>query len=151
MEHDGHVTGGADPSSVLPGDFILPSDDSVQGTLHVNFESLDLFASMDSVPPATPIEEPPTPLSNSTDESIIHSYSARMRFSVEVDDGEMKDFNIALTHDVHFVAAHPCVPSSHTEVLRSPKSPPCKASGQSQSTSVIVSPGKLNIQLVFPR
>jgi hypothetical protein len=122
IEHDGNVIGGADASSVLPGDFILPSDESAQRPLSVKLESLDLFAAVDSVND-TPLQENPTPLTDNSEPPSIRTYSAMMRFSVDSDGEEKKEINFSLQYDVHFVTSHPCVASQHTDLLMSPTSP----------------------------
>lgn len=126
IERDGNVIGGADPSSVLPGDFIILSNETSQRGVSVKLESLDVFAAADSVhttPDATPTNETPTPLTNVSGVPKIQTYSAMMRFSMDSDGVEKKEINLALDHDVYFVTAHPCVPSHHTELLKSPTSP----------------------------
>ena len=84
IETDGSVIGGTDKFSVLPGDFVLPSDESLQKPLVVNFESLDLFAEIDSVQTSIE-EETPTPLTGATDSTKIQTYSAMAKFIVEAD------------------------------------------------------------------
>lgn len=120
IEHDGHIIGGADASSVLPGDFIIPSDRPASQPFSITLESLDLFAAVDSVP-TTPMREVQTPFSGVSEAPQIHTYSAMMRFSVEGETN--KELNFALTHDVLFVTAHPCTTSSHMGMLNSPTSP----------------------------
>ena len=134
IERDGHVIGGADSSSVLPGDFVLPSDESSQQPLSIKLESLDLFAAAASVHD-TPTKETPTPLSDMSEPPEIGTYSAMMRFSVDADGEEMKEVNLALSNDVHFVTAFPCVSSSHTGLLKSPTSPSFHIPEQSRSKS----------------
>jgi hypothetical protein len=136
VERDGHVIGGADSSSVLLGDFILPSDESSQQPLWIKLESLDLFAATDSVE-TTPTMDTPTPLTDTSELSGIRTYSAMMRFSVDGDGEEKKEVNLALSNDVHFVTAFPCVASKHTDLLKSPISP----SFQIPETSRAGSPG----------
>jgi hypothetical protein len=121
IETAGNVIGGADASSVLPGDFVLPSDESLQKALVVNFVSLDFFAAVESV--HTSVGETETPLTGVTDSPNIQTYSAKMKFTVEADGEEHKSIYLALANDIHFVTAHPCVPPSHTDVLKSPTSP----------------------------
>ena len=126
------MIGAADESSILPGDFILPSDEPSQKALWTSFESLDLFAADDTTPTTTTTgEDDPTPGTEMSDAPRIQTYSAMMRFSMEVDGQEKKEISLSLTHDVHFVTAHPCVPSTHTEILQSPTSPSFGISGQS--------------------
>lgn len=132
VERDGNVIGGADISSVLAGDFVLPSDESIQQPLSVTLESLDL-AIVDSVHD-TPTEDDPTPLSDASDMPATRTYSASMRFMVAVNGEDKKEINISLLHDVHFVTAHPCVSSPHTEILKSPISPSFQALDQTPTS-----------------
>lgn len=123
IEHDGNVIGGADASSVLPGDFLVPSDESIQEPLTVSFASLDLFSDDDSSEP-TPGEDSSTMQTEHTETTqSIQTYSGMMRFFVKVDGEEKKEINVAITHDVQFVTAHPCIPPPPSEVLKSPTSP----------------------------
>jgi hypothetical protein len=122
IEHDGNVIGGADSSSVLPGDFILPSEETTQTqALAIKLESLDLFAAIDSVH-TTPTKGAQTPLTDVSETSKIQTYSAMMRFSVDAEREITKEINIELRYDVHFVTAFPCVSSQHTSILKSPAS-----------------------------
>lgn len=125
----GNVIGGADTSSVLPGDFIIPCDKSTQQPISIVLESLDLFAATDSVH-TTPTKETQTPMTDLSDLPGVRSYSASMRFSVDVDGEEKKEVNLDLSNDVYFVTAHPCVSSSHMDILKSPSSPSFKVSEQ---------------------
>ncbi|KAK6599809.1 hypothetical protein H4I95_08684 [Botrytis cinerea] len=59
VERDGSVIGGADPLSILPGDFVAVYDPPTLHPPSITFESLDLFA-VDS-DETTPTEEEPTP------------------------------------------------------------------------------------------
>ncbi|KAF7952405.1 uncharacterized protein EAE97_001902 [Botrytis byssoidea] len=121
IERDGSVIGGADPSSILPGDFVAVYDPPTLNSPSITFESLDLFA-VDS-DETTPTEEEPTPQTEITTAPSIKTYSAMMRFLLSLDGDDKKEINVALTHDVHFVTAHPCVKSHSIEVLKSPTSP----------------------------
>lgn len=133
IERDGNVIGGADSSSVLPGDFIIPSDESTQQPLLIKLESLDLISATDSIH-TTPTKETPTPMTNVSEQPRIRSYSASMRFSVDIDGEEKREVNLDLSHDVYFVTAHPCVSSSHMDVLKSPTSPAFNIPGQPGSS-----------------
>lgn len=121
IETAGNVIGGADASSVLPGDFVLPSDEPLEKPLVVSFVSIDFFAAVGSV--HSSVGETATPLTGVTDSPNIQAYSAKLKFKVEADGEEHKSFHLALANDIQFVTAHPCVPSSHTDVLKSPTSP----------------------------
>jgi hypothetical protein len=108
-------------SSILPGDFLLPSDTSFQPSLSITFESLDLFSTAESVH-STSTDEP-SPLTDVSDEGKIQTYSAMMRFTSVAEGEEKREVNVSLTHDVYFVTAHPCIPSPHAEILKMPTSP----------------------------
>lgn len=84
------------------------------------FESLDLFSALDSE--ANSITETPGTETTETNAPGIKTYSAMMRFALEI-EGEGKEVNLALSHDVHFVTAHPCVASPFLDILRTPTSP----------------------------
>ncbi|TDZ51700.1 hypothetical protein CTRI78_v007447 [Colletotrichum trifolii] len=126
IERESCVLGDADPNSVLPADFIIPSENNYAEplpSLNIELLSLNLFAPIDSVR-TTPTEETVfTPLSDMTRASDIHTYPASVSFSVGSLGGGTQEHNFSLLNDIHFVTAHPCAPSSHVKVLRSPSSP----------------------------
>ncbi|RDL37019.1 Uncharacterized protein BP5553_04452 [Venustampulla echinocandica] len=122
IETSGSVVGGADASSVLPGDFVSPSDDALQKSFSVTFESLNLFSEADSETDSTQDPTPPTGTEVATS-TKIKTYSAMMRFIVATDVEEKREVNLALSHDVQFVTAHPCVASPYTDILKTPTSP----------------------------
>lgn len=147
IERESAVLGDADPSSVLPADFILPFEniypDGPPPSLHIELRSLDLFAPVDSVH-TTPTEEHssqtlPTPFSDASTATRappeIHTYPAAIAFSVTSTSTPLtadasqspvvteNEYTFALTNDIHFVTAHPCVPSQHVRILKSPSSP----------------------------
>jgi len=108
IERDGHVIGGADSSSVLPGDFVLPSEEpALSEPIFVSLTSLDLVLTDDS----NSIIETPTSEADIDNASTIMTYSAMMRFSVDADGEDKREVNLALTHAVNFVTAYPCVTS----------------------------------------
>ncbi|OWP01165.1 hypothetical protein B2J93_5445 [Marssonina coronariae] len=116
VERDGHVTGGADFSSVLPGDFTLPVDKASLDAITVTLESLDLFEAAESGL-NTPTAEEPTPISQLSLAPPIKTYSAMIKFTVVASGEEKREVNVALNHDVHFVTAHPCIDSPHPDTL----------------------------------
>jgi hypothetical protein len=117
------VLGDGDASTVLPGDFTLPVDDVLDAeNLEVALKSLELFTAVDSVED-TPRDEKPSPMSETTEIPAIKSYSAMMAFAVKSLGGGSKDLSYNISYDVHFVTAHPCIPSHHTSLLDSPTSP----------------------------
>lgn len=100
---------------------MVPSDESTQKPLSVVFESLDLFSSVDSE--VNSITETPGTETTELNAPGIKTYSAMMRFALQIDGKGKKEVNLALSHDVHFVTAHPCVSSPFLDILRTPTSP----------------------------
>ncbi|KAG9237050.1 hypothetical protein BJ875DRAFT_184516 [Amylocarpus encephaloides] len=141
IEHNGSVLGGADFNSVLPGDFVLPSDESMQKPFSVDFESLDLFAAADSE--ANSIAEAISPFTDITGSSNIKTYSAMMRFKLDTENEGQREINLALHHDVNFVSAHPCVSSPYNDIIRTPTSPTFQISEHSSIRSVFANTGHL--------
>ncbi len=118
------MLGDGDVSTILPGDFTLPVDDIIDAeNLVVTLKSLELFNGVEPFND-TPRDEKPTPISESSEIPAIKSYSAMMTFVVKSLAGVIKDLSFKISYDVHFVTAHPCVPSHHTSLLDSPTSPP---------------------------
>ncbi|KAK1978665.1 hypothetical protein LZ30DRAFT_784010 [Colletotrichum cereale] len=126
VERESRVLGDADPNSVLPADFIIPYENNYPEpppSLSISLLSLDLVAPVDSAL-STPTEETVmTPFSDVTRAPELYTYPSSISFSVGPLGGEAKEHTFALAKDIHFVTAHPCHPSSHVRVLRSPSSP----------------------------
>jgi hypothetical protein len=131
VEKESNVLGDTDPSSVLPADFIIPFEnvyrDKAPPTLDIELKALSLLAPVDSVH-TTPSEEyEATPASDASRLSRppqIHTYAAAVTFTVaDVDSEEAKEYTYALAKDINFVTAHPCVPSQHVKIMKSPSSP----------------------------
>ncbi|KXH48030.1 hypothetical protein CSIM01_10989 [Colletotrichum simmondsii] len=126
VERESCVLGDADPSSVLPADFIIPYENNYSEpppSLIISLTSLNLSAPVDSTR-TTPTEETVmTPFSDVTRAHELYTYPASISFSVGPNGGEAKEHQFSLMKDIHFVTAHPCHPSSHVRVLRSPSSP----------------------------
>jgi hypothetical protein len=120
VERDGSVLGDGDINTILPGDFTLPvHDNSDSEKLEVKLESLELTATSD--PPG----RTPTPAYNDEEDLEVRKVtncSAAMKFIV-VSGEHNVELTLNLRYDVHFVTAHPCVPSQHTALLKSPTSP----------------------------
>lgn len=142
VEKQSSVLGDADPDSVFPADFIIPFENiykaSQPPSLYIELRALKLFAPVDSVHTTPPAPLPQSPLSDITPSTMdtaatsvapeIHTYPAAVTFSVaeDYDDGDVdveKEYTFCLSHDVYFVTAHPCVPSQHVKILKSPSSP----------------------------
>ena len=69
-----------------------------------------------------PGQTPLTDASRVTPE--IHTYPAEVSFySTNLESGEEKQYTFKLQKDINFVTAHPCVPSQHVKILKSPSSP----------------------------
>lgn len=63
-------------------------------------------------------------LSKVTQPPQIHTYAANVTFSVtDVDTELTSEHTYALANDINFVTAHPCVPSTHVKIMKSPSSP----------------------------
>jgi hypothetical protein len=135
IEKESNVLGDADPSMVLPADFIIPHENvytQPPPTLWIDFKSLNLYAPVDSVH-ATPTEDTPTPFSQATDATgatksrEIHTYPASLSFRVTSEDQSgstsEQEHTFVLARDVYFVTAHPCVPSQHVKIMKSATSP----------------------------
>ena len=150
IEKESNVLGDVDPSSVLPADFIIPFETAYRETpppsMKIEVKTLRLRAPFDS-PQTTPNnEEAPTSLSEASNNkpSEIHGYSAAISFTVtENGSEEKKGYVYSLSHDVYFVTAHPCHPSQHIKILKSPSSPTIQqvdlsGSGQAGKTASTV-------------
>lgn len=54
----------------------------------------------------------------------IHNYTAAVTFMVtDLDSEELAEHTYSLSKDINFVTAHPCVPSQHIRIMKSPSSP----------------------------
>ncbi|KAK4124993.1 hypothetical protein N657DRAFT_679785 [Parathielavia appendiculata] len=131
VEKESSVLGDTDPTSVLPADFIIPFEniyrDNAPPTLDISLKTLNLLASADSVH-TTPTDEygvnPMSDISRASSFPRIHTYAAAVTFTVtNIDSGEEKEYTYALAKDINFVTAHPCVPSQHVRIMKSPSSP----------------------------
>lgn len=126
VERESSVLGGSDRDSVLPADFIIPFENNYSTpppTISVDFKSLNLIESMDSVQ-TTPTHEVATPLSYETATPEIKNYTPSITFNVTTwEDDEDQEHTFHVAKDVHFVTSHPCVPSHHVRILKSPSSP----------------------------
>ena len=68
-----------------------------------------------------------------------------MRFTIVATGEDKKEVNVALNHDVHFVTAHPCVPSSHVNMLKTAMSPAFLPSPSSRSGDKEASTGMYRV------
>lgn len=132
VEHDSSVLGDSDINSILPGDFTFPVRDFLDTeNFEVKLESLDLIAAGSSA------GETPSPGSSDAQDfktGKIIDCSATMRFVVKL-GGRGTELDFDLRYDVHFVTAHPCIPSHHTDILKPSRSPLQKPSSLDDSAS----------------
>ncbi|ORY67361.1 uncharacterized protein BCR38DRAFT_337311 [Pseudomassariella vexata] len=127
IERESDVLGDADPSNVLPADFVLPHENSYSNpppsNIRIEFQHLDLSTPLGSIH-STPTDEKESPVTEDSLLSEIPTYPASMAFTMTHDGIEQEqELSFALSTDVYFVTAHPCVPSSHVKFLKSASSP----------------------------
>jgi hypothetical protein len=99
----------------------------VPPNLDVELKGLILWAPVESVH-TTPTEgHGTTPVSDAnrpSQDPKIHSYTASVTFTVtNIDLEEGREYTYSLAKDINFVTAHPCVPSQHVKIMKSPSSP----------------------------
>lgn len=128
VEKESHVLGTADAKSVLPADFIIPFEniyrDKVPPMIKIDFKALSLWAPDDSVHTTPTEDHGAAPLSDVSRPPGIRSHPAAVTFTVtDIESGEAKDHTYSLAKDINFVTAHPCVPSQHVKIMKSPSSP----------------------------
>lgn len=129
MEKESRVLGDADPSSVLPADFIIPYEniyrDKTPPNMWIELKSLNLLSPVGSMTstPSSGINGV-TPSSDASRPQEILNYTASLAFTVALEDtGEEKEYVFTVAKDINFLTAHPCVPSQHVRILKSPSSP----------------------------
>ncbi|KAK0717102.1 hypothetical protein B0T26DRAFT_280762 [Lasiosphaeria miniovina] len=128
IERESRVLGDTDPSSVFPADFIIPFEniyrEKTPPCLKIDLRALNLWAPVDSVY-TTPTEDlNATPFSEASRPPEIRTYTSSVSFTVtDMDSGAEEERTFALAKDINFVTAHPCVPSQHVKILKSPSSP----------------------------
>ena len=128
IEKESSVLGDADPSSVLPADFIIPFENIYNepppSKVEIEFRSLNLSSARVDSADATPtgLEDTPTPATDASERTEIHTYPATLTFAVSTEQ-ERQEYTYTLSNDVNFVTAHPCVPSQHVRIMKSPSSP----------------------------
>ncbi|KAI1188178.1 hypothetical protein F5B17DRAFT_396723 [Nemania serpens] len=127
IERESYVLGDADPSDVLPADFIIPHEATYPNrppsNIRIDFKSLDVHISSSSNS-TTPSIEGLEPFYAPNTASSSRVYAASVAFSMSHDATDQDiDLNISLRNEVYFVTAHPCAASSHVKYLKSPSSP----------------------------
>ncbi|KAI1088919.1 hypothetical protein F5B19DRAFT_485607 [Rostrohypoxylon terebratum] len=130
IERESDVLGDAEPSNVLPADFIIPYENayakSPPSNIRAELKSLNLYAPIDSVSTTPTADKGFHPFTehNKEKEPEIHTYPASTTFTISHDSLDQDEYhNFALTNDVNFVTAHPCVASSYVKYFKSPTSP----------------------------
>jgi len=128
IERESNVLGDTDPSSVLPADFIIPFENIYREKppqiITIELNSLKLSAPVDSVHTTPADEKGLTPSTEMSSLPEILTYPAAASFTVtEAGSGQAKEYTYSLCNDVYFVTAHPCAPSQHVKILKSPSSP----------------------------
>jgi hypothetical protein len=128
IEKESAVLGDAEKLSVFPADFIVPTEDMHKEVpprnMKIALKSLNMSALADSLLTTPTTEVVPTPYTDVSTVPSIHTYSPSAEFTFKSsDDIDGKTYTYNLTYDVNFVTAHPCVPSQHVRVLKSPSSP----------------------------
>ncbi|RYP90765.1 hypothetical protein DL770_003098 [Monosporascus sp. CRB-9-2] len=128
IERESDVLGDADPSNVLPADFVIPNENQYftppPSNIRVELKSLNLSAPVDSVCPTPSLSKQATQSPDASKPPVIHTYPASVAFTITHDGIEQQqELNMALSSDVYFVTAHPCAPSSRVKFLKSPTSP----------------------------
>ncbi|KAL2020966.1 hypothetical protein VTK56DRAFT_7740 [Thermocarpiscus australiensis] len=127
VERESSVLGDADPSGVLPADFIIPFEniyrDRSPPVIKIELKVLKLLGQADPAH-TTEIEDQGAAPSSEDKAPENDTYSASITFTVtDVESGEAKEHTYALKKDINFVTAHPCVPSQHVKIMKSPSSP----------------------------
>ncbi|KAI1464602.1 uncharacterized protein F4812DRAFT_160670 [Daldinia caldariorum] len=130
IERESDVLGDADPSSVLPADFIIPYENAYPNpppsNIRIELKSLNLNAPVDSVTTTPTTDRSFRPLSglNQDAGADIQTYPASVSFTMSHDGLERdEEHSFTLSNDVYFVTAHPCVASSYVKYFKSPTSP----------------------------
>ncbi|KAI1359220.1 hypothetical protein F5Y08DRAFT_85772 [Xylaria arbuscula] len=123
VERESNVLGDADPSDVLPADFIIPHEATYSNrppsNIRIELKSLDF-----RLPDITASTERSSLSSESNHITKGESYMTSLAFSMSHDStDQVIDFDLSLTNDVYFVTAHPCAASSYVKYLKSPTSP----------------------------
>ncbi|ROW16438.1 hypothetical protein VPNG_02840 [Cytospora leucostoma] len=127
IERESSILGAsADEDSILPADFIIPYESTYKvppPTISVELQALKLSAPVDSVQ-TTPAREAGTPFSDVTTPSEIKTYTPTISFNVTTwETFEDQQYTFGMAKDIHFVTAHPCVPSHQVKILNAPSSP----------------------------
>lgn len=129
VERESDVLGDADQTNVLPADFIIPHENHYSqrppSNIRIQLQGLDLLTPASDGYMTPPSEKEATPFSDCTSGiPDIQTRPASLTFSVTHDSEEQgKEFSLSLSKDIHFVTAHPCVPSSRVKLFRSATSP----------------------------
>lgn len=163
IERESRILGDGDSSSVLPADFIIPFEnvykDRSPPNIRIELRSLNLKPLENSIRTTrSSLEDGLTPLTDiSTPPPAVRTCPATVTFTVSDNDtGEEHDYTYSLSKDINFVTAHPCVPSQHVKILKSPSSPTIQqvdlsgsTPGSAKSASIVGMVPSLISRLVF--
>lgn len=134
------MLGNADPSSVLPADFIVPTENAYiepPPATSIELQSLVFSAVRDSLD--TPPDEREIGLTGDVLKHKISTYTSAITFRASI-NGEDTEYSFSLNRDVYFVTAHPCAPSQYVKYVKSPSSPTI----QQIDVSGVGMPGKVS-------
>ncbi|CAN8100644.1 unnamed protein product [Discula destructiva] len=146
VERESSVLGGSDRDSVFPADFIIPFENCYSTpppTISVELVSLNLAEPLLNSVQTTPTIEVATPFSYESVVPELKTFTPSITFNVTTwEDDEDQEHTVHVVKDVNFVTAHPCVPSHHVKIIKSPSSPTIQqidltghsGSGSSRST-----------------
>jgi hypothetical protein len=127
VERDSNILGDGDEDAILPADFVIPHEDGytvAPPVVFVDLRSMDIMSSSTGSVQATPLTEyTSTPGTMASRPPELLSGPASITFTISVSGEPEKTCTFSLKHDINFVTAHPCAPSSRVRFMSSPSSP----------------------------
>ena len=155
IERESRILGDGDVSSVLPADFIIPYEniykDKAPPNIRVEFRNLDLKTVAGSMHTSSSEDHALTPFTDISAPPEIRTCPATVTFTVsQIDTGEEHDHTYSLAKDINFVTAHPCVPSQHVKILKSPSSPTIQQVDLSGSTRASAKTASIVGMILYP-
>ncbi|KAI1813169.1 hypothetical protein GGS20DRAFT_497319 [Poronia punctata] len=128
VERESKILGDADPSDLLPADFIIPHEaaypDRPPSNIRIGLKSLNVHSRPDSVGTVLPTDKRSSTFSLPIKVPTTPEYSVSVTFTMCHDASKQEmDYNFPLVKDVYFVTAHPCAASNYVKYLKSPSSP----------------------------
>lgn len=125
VERDSYVLGTGEMKSVRAEDFSLPPPD-VPDPVPLDVKLINLNLKPSGSTDTTPSKDGTPNTGSHTPSREIRTYSADMYFTIKAEGEEPKDITFALTYDVQFVTAFPCVPSPYTKQILPDEEDPAK-------------------------